>query len=164
VEAAGPALRFRGAPGAPVRAREVAAPVDDRDRLQYAAVGAATFQAGVRLDRGAGRVVILGVAPTRGSLLAVLENLGATPPCRPLAPGVIAALLHGPDFPALVAINPGEAAVMARIRLHDPGLPDGRYGLIDLETDDEEPATLADGLITIGIPRRAGRVVLLVRK
>jgi len=164
VEAAGPALRFRAPPGAPVEAREVPPPVGENERLQYAGVGAVPFHAGVRLDRGAGRIVVLGAAPTRESLLAVLEDIGAAPPCRPLSPGVIAALLHGPDFPALVVINPGDEAVMARIRLQDPGLPDGAYRMIDLETDDQEPATLTAGVTTIGIPRRGGRVVLLVKE
>jgi len=164
VEATGPALRFRAPPGRPVRAREVAPPVGENERIQYAGVGAVTFAAGTRLDRGAGRVVILGVAPTPGSLLAVLDDLGAAPPCRPLSPGIIAALLHGPDLPALIAVNPGDHPVTARIRLHDPELPDGGYGMIDLETGDREPATLENGVITIGVPPRSGRGVLLARE
>jgi glycosyl hydrolase family 35 len=160
----GPTLRFRNPPGEPILAREVTADVPAADQLAYGMVGQTPIPIGFRLERNPGRVLVLGCAPSAPLLESILTSLNATPPCRPLTPGLFASLLHGPNFPALVVVNPGDEPRTARLQLSDPDLSDGRYLLLDVEQHNEaEAALIEEGVLSMVIPGRGGRALLLAR-
>jgi len=162
VLAAGPTLRYRAPPGRPVQAYEASPDTGEEDSILHLPAGVRPFVTGSHWIRDKGRILILGCAPTPTSILHLLEDLDASPPCFPLTPGIRAALLEGPEAPALILVNPGDEAVSGTIRLNATGLPDGVRELLDLESREREKVTIQGGELTIRIPGRGGRVVLLL--
>lgn len=161
VRAGGPPFRYPDGAGEPVLCRPVLPPVDEDTACQWQGVDVAPFPCGLRMRRGKGTVILLGVLPTRELLLALLAELGCTPACLPASPGIQATLLEGGDRPALLLVNPGDGPREALLHLGHPQLPDGAHTAEDLESGERLPFSVQDGRGHVPVPPRGGRALLV---
>ncbi|HOW70339.1 MAG TPA: beta-galactosidase [Phycisphaerae bacterium] len=116
-----PVFNYREVPGAAIVARQLPVITDEDQRRHWELATGRTYLTGYWATRGKGKIIVLGCAPSRDAILAVLRFLDINLPVLPLTPGVHAAR-RGKK---LIVVNPGEAKT-AKLQI------DGQITYVDL--------------------------------
>lgn len=112
----GPVFSYRRTPGTPITARQLPVPADDDQRRMWDQATDRTYTTGYIEQRGQGRVLVLGCAPSRAAILAIHRHFGREIPVLSLTPGVHATR-RGDQ---IIVLNPG-AAQTARLEVAGQG-------------------------------------------
>jgi hypothetical protein len=150
---------YHDVPGEPIVAsRMPLATIAEELRLQFDLENGAEYTVGYTVERGKGRLTVVGLAPSAGVLLAILGQFGVAVPCRSLTTGITSALFRRGDTLYVVVTNVGEEDRAAEI-LFDRSILDGvRWDARDLITGRESTVD-ERGILTVALPRKDGAVV-----
>jgi hypothetical protein len=133
-------------------------------RLQFDVQAGAPYMAGYTQTRGQGRLTVLGIKPSPGLLLAVLNHFGAVIPSRSRTPDVSTGLYRRDGDFYLLAANIGAEAKSAQVALEPEIIKPGQWTLQNLDSGEAHSADITTaGTLTINIPRKDGAVFRLSR-
>jgi hypothetical protein len=155
-------FHYERPPGEPLAATQLApaAPEAEELALQWSLAAGERFTVGYSERRGAGRVTVVGVAPTPGLLLALLRWAGVSLPCRSETAGVNTALYRRGAELVLFVANRGEEEKTAAIVLDAALLAEGTYRARDLLGDRRLAAPLlAERRLYVTAPAKDGAIV-----
>jgi hypothetical protein len=123
-------------------------------KLQFSLQEGFGYTVGYTVERGQGRVTVIGLQPTPALILALHRSFGVTAACRSRVSGVSSGLFRRGDDYYLVATNDGSES---KATLFDLALPAGRWQAHNLETGEMIGTTSGNGgTLPVMIGRKDG--------
>lgn len=130
-------------------------------QLQFDLEAGAEYTIGYTIEQGAGRITVIGIAPTPAILQAVLQNLHITLPSQSQTADISTALYERDGDYYLMVTNSGYEAKTARITLN-PALVDGAAWHAKNLLGGASP-DVHDNQVTVNIGASDGLIIQLMR-
>jgi hypothetical protein len=155
---------FSAPPGEPLVAERMPyslLPVEDP---QWSTQTGLRYTVGTTIERGRGRITLVGLPPSPALLLALQRQFAVPVGCRSLVPGIASALFERDGEWFVLATNDGEEAKAALFELAPGLLRDGEWRVADLLTGAQSTIMLrGGGVVPAFIPAKDGVALRLTR-
>ncbi|MBN2471519.1 MAG: beta-galactosidase [Anaerolineae bacterium] len=158
------AFTYGSVPGEPITALRLSVRQQPSEELalQFNLQTGTRYTVGYSLQRGQGRLTMLGLKPTPELLLGLHRHLGVSIPCRSLTPAVTATLFWRGQEVYVFVVNSGAEGKAAEIVFDTEAVPDGRWVAEDLVSGRVATITLAEGRgLAASLPRKDGTIIRL---
>lgn len=133
-------------------------------KLQFGLQEGLAYTIGYTVERGRGKISVIGLKPTASLLLALCRHFDVKVACRSLVGGIASALFTRDGTSYLLATNDGNEAKAALIEIAPGILPAGDWWVEDLESGMVSQVTLNDGgVVPVQMARKDGVALRLTR-
>lgn len=160
------AYNYDSTPGAPITAERLAVRDKPSEELlfQFDLQNGAQYTIGYTIERGAGRITVIGLQPSPGLLLALHRYLDIPLPSRSRTPTVSTALFSRDGDHYLIASNTGDEAKSAEIELASWVLGADLWQAEDLTTGQLYALQLRDApILSVPLSAKDGTILRLFR-
>jgi hypothetical protein len=157
------AYNYDSVPGTPITAERLDARSMPSEELvlQFGLQTGARYTIGYTVERGAGKISVIGLTPSPALMLALHEWAGAPLAVRSLTPGVSTALFTRGDDHFVIATNPGAEAKAAQLRINFVPKSSASHHITDMINGQEWDFDPARGDLTVALNGRDGAVLRL---